>query len=177
MPKIPGLDISKVKDESGAPLPSPEMGGDPTVAQTIQDVKDKAEGVRLNKDGSPRKQRVRKGLPDSGASGTPSSLGQPGFTEAQIKASFQGLFSVAALATNYTGWFLSDAEADCFVPSSTLALNQLFPSVAQSKWGALSLASLSFGAVFIAKTLLYVEYKNSLAKRATAEVLKPEPVA
>lgn len=150
-----------------------EGRGDSTVAQTIQDVKDKAEGVRLNKDGTPRK---RKGFDKDGRAlppktSEPVSIG--GFTEPQVKAAAKGLFSVAALSTDCSVWFLEDSEADCFVPSATLALNQTFPSVAQSKWGAISLASLSFLAVVTAKTLVYMQYKQRLAAERARAIETP----
>jgi hypothetical protein len=165
-------------DDKNTPTnPSGEATGDSTVAQTIQDVKAKAGEVKLNKDGTPRKQRARKGVPDSGTPRVDPPLGQAGFTEEQVGASFKGIFWMAALSTNCNAWVLTDDEAKCFVPSTTLALNQLFPSVAQSKWGALSLASLSLGAVVIAKTVLYLDYKARLLKQPPSEVITPNPAS
>lgn len=156
-----------------------KTGGDTTVTQTVDDVRKKAKQVTLNKDGKPRKPYTRQGSPAS-APQSPERVpsqnsgggGAAGFTEEQVKASFKGLFSLVALGTDCNVWFLSDIEADCFIPSSTLALNQMFPSVAASKWGALSLASLSLMGVVVAKTLVYMQYKASLKK--PTEEKKPE---
>ncbi len=86
--------------------------------------------------------------------------------EDQIRASAKGLFSLAALSVDCNVWFLSDDEANTFVPSLTLGLNQAFPSVAASKWGALSLAALSITAIVTAKTLAYLSYKADVRRRA-----------
>ncbi len=156
--------------EFGAATDAPgKVNGDSTIPQTVEQLKEKARGV--NKDGTPRKPgsgRPRKNAAPSADPGpaASASLGQPGFTEGQVKTTFQGLFSIAALGTDCNVWFLADAEADCFVPSATLALNQTFPQVAQSKWGALTLASLSLAAVVIGKTLGYIQYKQTIKKSA-----------
>ena len=153
-------DISK--NEIGAVDAPPTPQGDSTVSLNFDDVRRNAEGVRLNKDGTPRKKNKRRGegVPGDNAAGNGPIVG--GFTDAQVTAAFKGVHSIIALATNFSGWFLSDDEAACFVPSSTLALNQTFPQVAQSKWGAISLASLTYLAVIVGKTLIYLQYKNSI---------------
>lgn len=148
-----------LKSETATAEPIREIPSDSTVAQTIEDVKRKAEYVKLNKDGKPRKKYTRQGSPESVSASPSAPVGTGGFTENQIKATFQGGFALAALSTNCNVWLLADSEADCFVPSATVALNQTFPSVANSKWGAITLASLSLGAVVLAKTLVYFQWK------------------
>ncbi len=166
--------------ESTPPLNGGKNQGDSTIAQSIDDVREKAKRVTLNKDGTPRKKYTRAGSSDnerveSVSTGNRSSLGIPGFTEDQVKAVSKGLFSMAALSTDCNVWFLSDDEADCFVPSSTLALNQTFPSVAQSKWGAISLAALALMGVVIAKTLVYMQYKANLKRPIAKEGAPANP--
>lgn len=140
--------------------------GDSGVSQNIKDVRAKA-AQTLNKDGTPRKPYKKRGVASSDAlpAANQTGSGSAGFTNPQIRATFQGLFSMAALSTNCNVWFLADAEADVFVPSATLAFNQSFPSVAQSKWGALTLASLSLSAIVVAKTLSYMQYKQSIKQK------------
>lgn len=157
---------------SPAPDLPGKMGGDTTIVQNFDGLREKIK-VTLNKDGTPRKPYTRRSgsvpsepRPQSGADVAAS----PGFTEKQIKATFQGFHSMVALGTDCNVWFLSDAEADCFVPSATVALNQAFPGVAQSKWGSLTLAALAYSAVLISKALIYADYKRSLnAKKQETE--------
>lgn len=170
MTTISGGRMDERKNGAGAADSLGEVASDSTVAQTFSDVKDKAKAVTINKDGTPRKKYTRKGSAPSVPAEPSSSMGSGGFTEGQVKATFQGLFSMAALSTDCNVWFLADSEADCFVPSATLALNQTFPSVANSKWGSLTLAALSLSAVVISKTLVYADYKRRLAAEKSAEI-------
>lgn len=145
---------------------------DTTIVQTFGDLKAKADDAKYdstNRTGKKRGPYKKTGLrPDDGVEAPPSkSMGAAGFTEEQITAVFKGVFSMGALATDCNVWVLTDDEAKCFVPSATLGINQTFPGVATSKWGALSLASISLFGVVFAKTMVYMSWKRHVAAEAT----------